>query len=55
VSSTRQFSIVFCGVFLAAGAQAQSPRKLALDDLNRLREVSAPEISPDGAWVAPTP
>jgi dipeptidyl aminopeptidase/acylaminoacyl peptidase len=54
VSSTRQFSIVFCGVFLAAGAQAQSPRKLALDDLNRLREVSAPEISPDGAWVAYT-
>jgi dipeptidyl aminopeptidase/acylaminoacyl peptidase len=54
VSSTRQFNIVFCGVLLAAGAQAQSPRKLTLDDLNRLREVSAPEISPDGAWVAYT-
>jgi dipeptidyl aminopeptidase/acylaminoacyl peptidase len=54
VSSTRQFSIALCGVFLATGAQAQSPRKLTLDDLNRLREVSAPEISPDGAWVAYT-
>jgi dipeptidyl aminopeptidase/acylaminoacyl peptidase len=38
---------------LAFRAEAQS-RKLALDDLNRLREVSAPEISPDGAWVAYT-
>jgi dipeptidyl aminopeptidase/acylaminoacyl peptidase len=54
VSSTRQFSIIVCGLWLATGAQAQSPRKLTLDDLNRLREVSAPEISPDGAWVAYT-
>jgi dipeptidyl aminopeptidase/acylaminoacyl peptidase len=54
VSSTRQFSVVFCGVFLAVGVQAQSPRKLTLDDLNRLREVSAPEISPDAGWVAYT-
>jgi dipeptidyl aminopeptidase/acylaminoacyl peptidase len=54
VTSTRRFSIVFCGAFITAGAEAQSPRKLTLDDLNRLREVSAPEISPDGEWVAYT-
>lgn len=33
---------------------AQGGRRLTLDDLDRLREVSAPEISPDGAWVAYT-
>jgi dipeptidyl aminopeptidase/acylaminoacyl peptidase len=39
---------------LGQTAWAQSPgkRKLTLDDVYRLREVSAPEISPDGGWVA---
>jgi dipeptidyl aminopeptidase/acylaminoacyl peptidase len=31
---------------------AQGQRKLRLDDLYRFREVSSPEISPEGAWVA---
>ena len=31
---------------------AQGTRLLALDDLARLREVSDPQRSPDGAWVA---
>src|SRR5215210_1912456 len=35
-------------------AQGPPPRKLTLDDVYRLREVSAPEISPDGEWVAYT-
>jgi dipeptidyl aminopeptidase/acylaminoacyl peptidase len=37
-------------------ALAQSPgqRTLNLDDLIRLREVTGPEISPDGGWVAYT-
>src|SRR4051812_21801259 len=39
---------------LTATASAQTQRKLTLDDLNQLREVSAPELSPDGAWVAYT-
>jgi dipeptidyl aminopeptidase/acylaminoacyl peptidase len=43
-----------CLELLAPAAMAQSPRKLSLDDLNRLREVSAPEVSPDGQWVAYT-
>ena len=34
-----------------AGAQT-AKRTLTLDDLAALREVSEPEISPDGAWVA---
>jgi dipeptidyl aminopeptidase/acylaminoacyl peptidase len=49
--------IVFVGSAVAAQmAVAQSPtaRKLALSDLYQLREVSAPEVSPDGAWVAYT-
>jgi dipeptidyl aminopeptidase/acylaminoacyl peptidase len=43
-------------VSLSAGAaEAQSgSRKVTLDDLFRLREVSGPDISPDGAWVAYT-
>jgi dipeptidyl aminopeptidase/acylaminoacyl peptidase len=38
----------------AAPGQGPTQRKLTLDDVFRLREVSAPEISPDGAWVAYT-
>src|SRR5215207_3348076 len=37
-----------------AMGQSSAQRKLSLDDLYRLREVSAPEISPDGGWVAYT-
>ena len=36
---------------LAVG-QASTPRKLELDDVYRLRAVSDPQMSPDGAWVA---
>ncbi|HYF40432.1 MAG TPA: hypothetical protein VD930_12135, partial [Gemmatimonadales bacterium] len=41
---------------VAEGVMAQSPatRRLRVDDLNRLREVSGPEVSPEGAWVAYT-
>jgi dipeptidyl aminopeptidase/acylaminoacyl peptidase len=35
-------------------AQSPAPRKLSLNDLYQLREVSAPELSPDGGWVAYT-
>jgi dipeptidyl aminopeptidase/acylaminoacyl peptidase len=34
--------------------QAPTQRKLELDDLYRLRDVSDPQLSPDGAWVAYT-
>ncbi|HEY9014466.1 MAG TPA: S9 family peptidase, partial [Gemmatimonadales bacterium] len=39
-------------LLLSSVAAAQAPRRLTVDDLNRLREVSSPEVSPEGAWVA---
>ena len=46
--------IAFLSVALAPAALAQAPvqRKVELDDVYRLREVSDPQLSPDGAWVA---
>jgi len=46
----------FFVVFLAPTLFAQTPEKrlLALDDLAAFREVSDPQISPDGAWVVYT-
>lgn len=38
---------------LASLAQT-APRPLNLTDLNRLRDVADPSLSPDGAWVAYT-
>src|SRR5215210_8074430 len=47
--------LLFGPLLVGSGwAQSPPPRKVALDDLYRLREVSGPEISPDGAWVAYT-
>src|SRR5689334_14508207 len=39
---------------LAAAASRAARRPVAVDDLLRLRDVSDPDISPDGAWVAYT-
>jgi dipeptidyl aminopeptidase/acylaminoacyl peptidase len=49
-------SLLLVGSLLAGSAwsQAPPPRKLTLDDIYRLREVSGPEMSPDGGWVAYT-
>ena len=33
-------------------AQTPTPRLLTLGDLSQLRDVSDPQVSPDGAWVA---
>jgi dipeptidyl aminopeptidase/acylaminoacyl peptidase len=47
---------VLCGSLMASVAwgQAAGGRTLTLDDLDSLRSLSDPEISPDGAWVAYT-
>ncbi len=47
---------VLCCALVAGNAagQAPTPRKLTPEDIYRLREVSDPQISPDGAWVAYT-
>src|SRR5918999_3698915 len=54
MSGTAQLLVPALIAVAAQGVMAQSPaaRKLTLDDLNQLREVSAPEVSPDGGWVA---
>ena len=53
---TGLYRIAFLSVVVAPGALAQAPaqRKVELDDVYRLREVSDPQLSPDGAWVAYT-
>jgi dipeptidyl aminopeptidase/acylaminoacyl peptidase len=54
VTWTRLYPIAFLSVVVAPETVGQSPaqRKLTLDDVYRLREVSDPHISPDGSWVA---
>ena len=53
---TRLYRIAFLSVVVAPGTMGQAPaqRKMELDDVYRLRGVSDPQISPDGAWVAYT-
>ncbi|HEV8178256.1 MAG TPA: S9 family peptidase [Gemmatimonadales bacterium] len=48
--------IAFLSVLVAPAAmgQATAARNLQLDDLYRLRTISEPQISPDGAWVVYT-
>ena len=46
-------ALVALALGLATGPLgAQEKRRLTLDDLAALREVSDPQVSPDGAWVA---
>ena len=40
------------GMALSADAQAPAKHPLAFDDLIKLQRISAPEVSPDGKWVA---
>jgi dipeptidyl aminopeptidase/acylaminoacyl peptidase len=54
VHSKRIVNTVVLAALVTSSAWGQSQRKLTLDDLNLLREVSAPEISPDGGWIAYT-
>jgi dipeptidyl aminopeptidase/acylaminoacyl peptidase len=57
----QRFPLALCAsgllVFLsspAASAQAPAPHPITLNDLDRFHEVSGPEVSPDGQWVAYT-
>ena len=55
VTCTRMSTTALLAMLVVSEALAQaSQRKLELDDLYRMREVSSPEISPDGGWVAYT-
>src|ERR687889_274415 len=56
MSGTTRWIVLVCLAVAgrAATAQSPAPRELRLDDLYRLREVSSPEVSPEGGWVAYT-
>lgn len=56
MSRNSVHTILLFGVLAASQVMAQTPaqRKLTVEDIYRLREVSDPQISPDGAWVAYT-
>ena len=41
-------------IVLASPATSQTPRPIRPSDIYRLKEVGAPRISPDGAWIAYT-
>jgi len=52
LSSLSVLLILACALSLVAQTTARRPMKL--DDLSRFRNVSDPQISPDGKWVAYT-
>src|SRR5690242_13765450 len=58
VASASSWRVVGAALAIAVApalaAQASSKRPLALNDLGRLRDVSDPQVSPDGRWVAYT-
>lgn len=56
MSYTRLYTAALLLTLIAPGVGAQTTpqRKVELDDVYRLREVSDPQLSPDGAWVAYT-
>jgi dipeptidyl aminopeptidase/acylaminoacyl peptidase len=49
--SAYRLHILVAGFLLAGSAQAQG-RALAIEDYYRLKAVGAPQMSPDGRWVA---
>src|SRR2546428_10137054 len=52
---SRAFAfIIFAATASGALAQAPARRPLKLDDLDRVRQVADPQVSPDGQWVAYT-
>ena len=54
-AATLVFALLASTVGPASAAEATSPRRpLRLDDLDRLKSVRDPQVSPDGAWVAYT-
>ncbi|HET6795520.1 MAG TPA: hypothetical protein VFH40_00055 [Gemmatimonadales bacterium] len=56
MSRSRTLTLFLLGSlsFQPLSAQLTTQRKLTLDDLYRMRDVSDPQVSPDGEWVAYT-
>ncbi len=53
-ASSRPFLAVLGALLLSAASPAADKRSVTLDDLARIRDVSGPQLAPDGAWVAYT-
>jgi dipeptidyl aminopeptidase/acylaminoacyl peptidase len=53
-ASSRPVFAVLGILLLSAASPAADKRSVTLDDLARIRDVSDPQLSPDGAWVAYT-
>jgi dipeptidyl aminopeptidase/acylaminoacyl peptidase len=49
-----RFEFAIVAFVVSAPALAQAQRPVAVEDLARLRDVSDPQVSPDGGWVAYT-
>src|SRR5580698_1813246 len=47
----RKFIFAFSLLFAALSVSAQQQRTVQLDDLERLKEISDPELSLDGRWI----
>jgi dipeptidyl aminopeptidase/acylaminoacyl peptidase len=47
-------ALAFAAFLLAAPLAAEGPRALRVEDIFSLKQVSDPQISPDGSWVAYT-
>ena len=48
------FALLLASLLSATVAGAAERRSLTADDINALREVNDPQVSPDGEWVAYT-
>ena len=46
--------VIVLALACAAPAAAVAQRAVGVEDLSRLRDVSDPQLSPDGGWVAYT-
>ena len=55
MNRAKHFIVILCVLGLAAAAPAvrgQAKQAITFDDLIRLDRISAPQVSPDGKWVA---
>ena len=53
-SLSHGLSLLVALLLPIVGSAAEQRRVVTVDDINALREVSSPELSPDGEWVTYT-
>jgi len=52
--SSLPLSLICVSITVALAADAPKKRAITLDDLNRIKRVGSPSVSPDGEWVVYT-